>query len=320
MADSEPLKCGVAGVGYLGQHHARLYTELPSTELVGVYDVNPKRAREVADRHGGRVFASLADLGAACEAVSVVTPTDTHAAVADALLAAGCHLLVEKPICPTVEEARAIAKAAAARGRMVQVGHVEHFNPVMTYLEKKVRDPRFLTADRLAPNKERGVEVSVVLDLMIHDIGIILKLVKSPVARVDAVGVNVITKSVDLANARLTFANGAVANLNASRVSLQPKRELRVFQPDTYLSLNFAEQKGHLVRKGPVPLPGMLGFTKTDIPVEKGEPLKIELAAFAEAIRGHEPPEIDATFGTTALEVALAVSAAIDAGLPSQHR
>ncbi|MGF1451317.1 MAG: Gfo/Idh/MocA family protein, partial [Opitutales bacterium] len=170
MAVESPLRCGVAGVGYLGQHHARLYAALPQTDLVGVFDRDPKRARQVAKEHGGEVFGSLEALGAACEAVSVVTPTDTHAEVALKLLAQDCHLLVEKPICPTREEARAIVEEARRRERIVQVGHIEHFNPVMAFLEKNVREPRFITADRLAPFKERGIEVSVVLDLMIHDI------------------------------------------------------------------------------------------------------------------------------------------------------
>lgn len=307
-----PLRCGVAGVGYLGQHHARLYAALKETELVGIYDVDPKRAKAIAKEHGGEVFNSLAELGQVCEAVSVVTPTDTHAEVALALLEQGCHLLIEKPICPDLADASRISEAARAKGLVVQVGHIEHFNPVMAYLEKKVHDPRFITADRLAPYKDRGVEVSVILDLMIHDIGVILQLVKSPVARIDAVGVNVITQSIDLANARLTFENGCVANLNTSRVSLQPKREIRIFQPRTYLSLNFAEQKGHYITQGPLPLKGPLGLIKKDIPLEKGEPLKIELASFADAVRQRQNPKVDAGLGTSALEIALRISQEIE--------
>ncbi|MBC2593019.1 Gfo/Idh/MocA family oxidoreductase [Ruficoccus amylovorans] len=303
MADKNPLRCGVAGVGYLGQHHARIYNQLPGCELAGIYDADPKRAREIAKQHGGaHVCESLEELGERCEAVSVAVPTDRHTEVALPLLEKGCHLLIEKPICPTLEEAEQITEAAASRGLLVQVGHIEHYNPVMAFLEKHVKDPRFITADRLAEFKIRGVEVSVVLDLMIHDIGVILQLVKSPLVRVDSVGVNVLTKSEDIANARLTFENGCVANINTSRVSRKPVREIRVFQPNAYLSLNFAEQKGHLIRKG------KLGLSKKDIPIEKGEPLLLELASFTDAVRKHTAPKVDAVLGRSALEVALKIT------------
>ncbi len=311
MGSPPPLRCGVAGVGYLGQHHARLYADLPETTLVGVFDTDPRRAKEIAAAHGTVAFPTLEALGAACEAVSVVTPTDTHAAVALPLLAQGCHLLIEKPIGTTLEEAQAISAAAQQRGLTVQVGHVEHYNPVMAFLEKHVRDPAFIMADRLAPFKERGLEVSVVLDLMIHDIGIVLRLAQAPVVRVDAVGVSVLSPSVDLANARLEFANGCVATLNASRVSQTPKRELRLFQTEGYLSLNFAEQRGHVIRRGPLPLPGKLGLIKQEVPIEKGEPLRIELASFAQAIRRQLQPKVDAQLGTNALAIAIEISALI---------
>lgn len=309
MAKTAPLKCGVAGVGYLGQHHARIYSALKQTELVGVYDIDAKRAREVAAAHGGEVFSSVEALAEACEAVSVVVPTDQHHPVAMPMLEQGCHLLVEKPITPTLEEAEAIMEAARAHGCVVQVGHIEHFNPVMAFLEKNVTDPRFITCDRLAPFKKRGVEVGVVLDLMIHDIGVILQLVNSPIERIDAVGVNVLTGTEDIANARLTFASGCVANINTSRVSREPKREIRIFQPNAYLSLNFAEQKGHLIRKG------KLGLSKKSIPIEKGEPLMLELAAFAEAVQTRSNPKVDARLGATALEVAIRVTEQIRASM-----
>ena len=303
MPNEAPLRCGVAGVGYLGQHHARIYHQLDGCELAGVYDVDPKRAREIAKQHGGaHVCETLEELGARCDAVSVVVPTDHHTEVALKLLAQDCHLLIEKPICPTLEEAEQITRAAVERGRIVQVGHIEHYNPVMSFLEKHVKDPRFITADRLAEFKLRGVEVSVILDLMIHDIGVILQLVKSPLVRVDSVGVNVLTKSEDIANARLTFENGCVANINTSRVSRKPVREIRVFQPNAYLSLNFAEQKGHLIRKG------KLGLSKKSIPIEKGEPLLLELASFTDAIRRKQNPKVDANLGKSALEVALQIT------------
>lgn len=303
----QALRCGVAGVGYLGQHHARLYAALPQTELVGVFDPDARRARQIAREHGGQAFDSLEALGAACEAISVVAPTDQHSAVAETLLAQGCHLLIEKPLCVNLDEAEHILAAARQAERVVQVGHIEHFNPVMTFMEKNVADPRFITCDRLAPFKQRGLEVGVVLDLMIHDIGVILQLVKAPLERVEAVGVKVLTKTEDIANARLTFANGCVANINTSRVSLKPVREIRVFQPKAYLSLNFAEQKGHLIRKT------KLGLRKKNIPIEKGEPLALELAGFAEAVRTSATPKVDAQLGKSALEVALQVTDAIRA-------
>lgn len=302
MGSKPKLKCGVAGVGYLGQHHARLYAALPQTELVGIYDKDKKRAKAVAAEHGGIVFDTLEELGAACEAVSVVVPTDRHCEAAIPLLKAGCNLLIEKPLCTDMAEAELILGTAKAMGRIVQVGHIEHYNPVGSFLERHVTDPRFITCDRLAPFKERGIEVSVVLDLMIHDIGIILQLVKSPLERIDAVGVNVLTKTTDIANARLTFANGCVANINASRVSMKPVREIRVFQPSAYLSLNFAEQKGHLIKKG------ALMLSKKEIPIEKGEPLALELAAFAQAVRDYSRPKVDGELGKSALEVAIAIS------------
>ncbi len=302
MAKQAPLKCGVAGVGYLGQHHARLYAALKQTELVGIYDANIKRAREISGEYGGKVFKTLAELAESCEAVSVAVPTDKHHEVAMPLLDRGCHLLIEKPITPSLEEAESIMEKARAQDCVVQVGHIEHFNPVMGFLEKNVTDPRFITCDRLAPFKKRGIEVGVVLDLMIHDIGVILQLVKSPIERIDAVGVNVLTKTEDIANARLTFENGCVANINTSRVSLKPVREIRIFQPAAYLSLNFAEQKGHFIRKG------KLGLSKKDIPIEKGEPLALELASFAEAVRTRSNPKVDAKLGSTALEIAIRVT------------
>ncbi|MBA3850501.1 MAG: oxidoreductase, partial [Opitutus sp.] len=243
------IKCGVAGVGSLGQHHARIYAALPNAELVGVYETSDARAAEICAKHGCRRFATLAELGAACEAASVAVPTDRHAEVALPLLAAGCHLLIEKPLCASLEEAERVLAAAQQAGRIVQVGHIEHFNPVMAFLEKHADHPQYLTTERLAPYTTRGTEVGVVLDLMIHDIGIVLALVKSPIRRIASVGINVLSKTEDIANARIEFENGCVANLSASRMSLKKNREIRVFQDNAYLSLDFMNQKGHLVKK-----------------------------------------------------------------------
>ncbi|GAB4282113.1 MAG: Gfo/Idh/MocA family oxidoreductase [Opitutales bacterium] len=302
MAKKHAIACGVAGVGYLGKHHARLYHELPGCELVGIYEVNDAAAKEICDAYGCKRFDSLEALGAACKAVSVVVPTDLHCAVAVPLLKAGCHLLVEKPLCTSLEEAEEILAAAKAHDCLVQVGHVEHYNPVMAFLEKSVKDPRFITADRLAPFNPRGTEVGVVLDLMIHDIGVILQLVRSPVERVEAIGVEVLSKSEDIANARIVFENGCVANINTSRVSLKKVREIRVFQPSTYLSLDFMNQKGHLLKKG------LMGLSKKDIPIEKGEPLRIELASFVHCVQNSSKPKVGAELGRQALELAIEIS------------
>lgn len=298
----QTIKCGVAGVGYLGQHHARIYSELKQCELVGIFELDKKRAKEISKRYQCEIFDSIAALGVACEAVSVVVPTDKHCEVAVPLLEQGCHLLIEKPLCTCLQEAEQITSVARKHNRIVQVGHIEHYNPVMTFLEDNVKEPKYITADRLAPFKQRGVEVGVVLDLMIHDIGIILHLVNSPIERVDSVGVNVLTTTEDIANVRITFANGCVANINASRVSEKAVREIRIFQSDTYLSLNFAEQKGHLIKKG------LLGLNKKAVPIEKGEPLMLELASFANSIHHFVPPKVGTELGKTALEVAIQIT------------
>ena len=289
MSKDGKLRCGVAGVGYLGQHHARIYAELDSTELVGVFDSVPERAKEIAERHGCKVFNSIEELGAECDAVSVVVPTDRHTEVAMPLLEQGCDLLIEKPICTSVEDAERIVKKAREKNLIVQVGHIEHFNPVMEFMEERVNNPRFITADRLAPFNPRGTEVGVVLDLMIHDIGVILKLANSPVEKIEAVGVNVLSKSEDIANARIQFENKCVANLNVSRVSLKKLREIRIFQQGTYMSLDYMNQKGHVIR-----IKGMAEIIPEEVPIEKHEPLKSELASFADCVVNKKNPKVDA--------------------------
>jgi predicted dehydrogenase len=320
------IRCGVAGVGYLGQHHARLYGEIADVELAGIYELDHARAAEICARHGCRRFASIEELGDACDAVSVVVPTDRHCEVALPLLERGCHLLIEKPLCTSIDEAERIVAAARATGVLVQVGHVEHFNPVMSFLEAAVDRPRYIMADRLAPFQPRGTEVGVVLDLMIHDIGVVLQLVRSPVDRIDSVGVCVLSKSEDIANARIVFANGCVANLNASRVSQKRLREIRVFQSNAYLSLDFMNQAGHLVRQsgmleyaarvatGQVKPGDLSAMPVESIPIEKGEPLRLELASFVESVRHAREPKVGAGLGKSALEVALAVTAQIRSG------
>jgi predicted dehydrogenase len=312
----QTIRCGVAGVGYLGQHHARIYNALPGAVLAGIFEPDDARAAEICARLGCPRFVSLAELGRACDAVSVVVPTDRHAEVALPLLAAGCHLLIEKPLCASLEEASRILAAAGAAGRIVQVGHIEHYNPVMSFLEAHVSNPRFLTADRLAPFNPRGTEVGVVLDLMIHDIGVVLQLANSPLARIDAVGVNIVSPREDIANARLTFANGAVANLNTSRVSFKKVRELRVFQPGAYLSLDFMNQSGHLLRLGEGGT--IFDVVREEIPIEKGEPLALELASFVKCVREHVAPKVGTELGRSALEVAIQITEIIRKNQPAE--
>lgn len=301
------LKCGVAGVGYLGQHHARIYSELDGVELAGIFEMDDARAEEICGKFNCPRIKSLEELAELCDAVSVVVPTDRHHEVAMPLLAGGAHLLIEKPICQSLGEAAEILKAAKESNLLVQVGHIEHFNPVMSYLEEVVSAPKFITADRLAPFQPRGTEVGVVLDLMIHDIGIVLQLVKSPVKKIDSVGVNVLSKTEDIANARIQFENGCVANLNVSRVSSKKVREIRVFQSSGYLSLDFMNQAGHVVKIANG------GLDKSEVPIEKGEPLKLELASFAESVRRHQAPKVSGELGKTALEIAIAVTEQIRA-------
>ena len=318
------LRCGVAGVGSLGQHHARIYASLPGAVLAGVFDASGARAAEISSKLGCRRFASLDELGAACDAVSVVVPTDLHEEVALPLLARGCHLLIEKPLCASLKEAERVLSAAQAGGCLVQVGHVEHFNPVMAFLEKEASRPQYITAERLGTYQVRGTEVGVVLDLMIHDIGIVLALVRSPIAKIDSVGISVLSKTEDIANARIQFENGCVANLSASRMSLKKAREIRIFQDNAYLSLDFMNQSGHLVRKSDIIAFGLkmkLGLVKAgdvssipvhQIPIEKGEPLALELAHFVESVARRRQPKVGAALGKSALEVAIAVTEQIN--------
>jgi predicted dehydrogenase len=314
------IRCGVAGVGSLGQHHARIYVSLPGAELVGVYDTSKARAAEISAKFGCRAFDSIEQLGAACNAVSVVVPTDLHEKVALPLLALGCHLLIEKPLCASLAEAERVLVAAQAHKCLVQVGHVEHFNPVMAFLEKEASHPQYITAERLAPYQVRGTEVGVVLDLMIHDIGIVLALVKSPIAKIDSVGISVLSKTEDIANARIQFENGCVANLSASRISMSKAREIRIFQDNAYLSLDFMNQSGHLIRKSDIIAYGLkmkIGLVKGgdsssvpvhQIPIEKGEPLALELAHFVDSVTRSLQPKVGAALGKSALEVAIAIT------------
>ena len=292
----------------MGQHHARIYHELDVSEFIGFYEPNEQAAQKIKEAYSVKRFSSLEELAKECDAVSVVCPTDLHAEVSIPLLDYGCHLLVEKPLCTSSTEAELILSRAKENKLIVQVGHIEHYNPVMDFLEEAVDAPKYLTVDRLAPFQPRGTEVGVVLDLMIHDIGIALALVSSPLKSVDAIGVRVLSQTEDIANARLVFENGCVANLNASRVSEKKAREIRVFQDSGYLSLDFMNQKGHFIQKKGMQL------EKNEVPVEKGEPLALEIASFLDCVLEAKTPKTDGSFGKSALEVALTVTKKIESG------
>ena len=302
---SRRLRVGVFGVGSLGQHHARIYALCETVDLVGVHDVDAARAADVAARCGTRAFADLEELARAVEAASVVVPTDRHHEVAGQLLERGVHLLVEKPIASTTGEAEDLVRRAGEKSLILQVGHVERFNPVMQFLEEHISQPRFIEAIRLAPYPPpreaaapRGTEVSVVLDLMIHDLEIILHLVRAPVREIHAVGVPVLSSSEDIANTRIVFSNGCVANVTASRISQEKMRKIRVFQADTYVSLDYMNQAGQLCRKTPA------GIVVEAVPIEKGDPLTEELKSFVQCVLDRHEPVVTGRHASNALRLA----------------
>ena len=308
MTIAQKLRVGVVGVGSLGQWHARVYSELPEAQLVGVYDVNLKRAEEIARKYKTRPFASMEALAAEAEALSVVVPSDRHHEVASLLMARGMHLLVEKPIAASTADAEAMVAMAEQRGLILQVGHVERFNPVLTSLETILTEPRFIEAVRLAPYPPprdglppRGTEVSVVLDLMIHDLEIILHLVRSPLKDLHAVGVPVLSTSEDIANVRLSFQNGCVANVTASRISMEKTRKIRVFQSDAYVSLDYEKQSGHIYRRQGG------SISRSSVPVEKGEALFNELQSFVRSVQRRAEPVVTGRQAADALKLAAAI-------------
>ncbi len=315
------LRTGVLGVGRLGAEHARILRALPDSELVGVHDLDGARGEAVARRLEVRHFAEADGLLEAAEAVVVAVPTADHAPVARAALRAGCHVLVEKPLAPTLEEADALIVLAGERGRALGVGHIERFNGAVRRSEPYLDAPRFVESLRLAPFQPRGTDVTVILDLMIHDIDLVLSLVQGTVAGIHAVGVPVLSGSVDIANARLLFDSGAVANITASRVSAERKRRLRLFQRTGYLSLDLAEGQGEFLRRRsegdgrtPETAPRSLGELVERIPLvgDDREPLELELEAFLQAARGHPSDLVPASQARTALEVALDITRQIE--------
>jgi predicted dehydrogenase len=313
----DKIAYGVIGVGALGRHHARWASQIEAFNLRGVYDLIGERASAVANETHCRAFASVDELIDACEAVSVAVSTTDHCEVALRVIDAGKCLLIEKPIAASLEEADRIISAARDKGVTLTVGHIERFNPALEALAGYDIRPKFIEAHRLSAFNPRGADVAVVLDLMIHDIDLALHLIKSPVADIAASAVAVVSDTVDIANARLTFDNGAVANLTASRISLRPMRKLRIFQSSGYFSLDLAEKQADLYRllgtephDGEIAIP--LGESGRNIGyLKRGESshdmLQAELTAFAEAIRGVRPVSVTGEEAREALAVALAV-------------
>jgi predicted dehydrogenase len=298
----EAIKVAVVGVGQFGQNHVRVYGELPGAQLMGVYDTNAARAEEIAQTHGCRAFASLDEALGSVQAASVAVPTEQHAAVAGRLLEAGIDVLMEKPLSRTVAEADQIIATAERRRRVLQVGHLERFNPAVEAARAIARSPLFFEAHRLSPFSPRSLDVDVVMDLMIHDLDIVLSLVDSEVEEIRAVGLAVLSPQFDIANVRVGFDNGCVANFTASRVSTERVRKLRWFQPREYVSVDYTRQDAVVIaveRRNGAPL-----LSHRHLNPGHQEPLRRQLAAFLECVRERREPEVNGKQGRRALVLA----------------
>jgi len=296
------LRVGVVGVGHIGSNHARLYAELPSVQFTSIYDLDLIRANTIGKKYGLIPAKSLEQFAEMIDAASIATPTSTHYKVAHALLSRGKHLLVEKPITENTRDASELAELAAREQLVLQVGHVERFNPVLSALEARLTHPRFIEAHRLSPYPERSTDIGVVLDLMIHDLEIILHLVRSPVQSMEAVGVPVLSRGEDIANARLRFESGCIANITSSRISPERMRKIRVFQEDAYLSLDYQNQSGEIYRR----VDGRI--TRDKVAVEREEPLKRQLMSFVECASTGNAPRVSGFQATAALELAVEIT------------
>jgi predicted dehydrogenase len=331
---SDLPRVAVLGVGSLGKEHARIYADLARAGVCrfeGVYDVHAEAARTHAQKHGVKAFASVAEAAAAADALSIVTPTQTHFALASELIQQGRHVLVEKPMTDEAAQATELVRLAQEKAVVLQVGHVERFNPVFAYLESVATEPRFVECHRLSPYPARSIDIGVVLDLMIHDLDVILAFVKSPVVSVDAVGIPVLSRTEDIANARLRFANGCVANLTASRISPERMRKIRVFSggaSPNYISLDYRAQEGYIYRLGREGeqesslLKKLLSskdsaivsefagkkIVREPVPIAKDEPLRLELAHFLHCVRERQTPKVSGAQAKLALDVAFEIT------------
>ena len=307
----KPLKAGVIGVGHLGQHHARLYAGLPGSVLAGVMDINADRARLIGERYGAPWFTDLGALLERVDVVSVAVPTSSHFAIAKSCLEAKVQVLVEKPITATLTEAYELVELARSSHLLLQVGHVERFNPVIRSVRPYIGKPGFIECYRLSPFSTRGTDVDVVLDLMIHDLDLILSLAPGPVEDIRAAGFSVLSSTLDIANARIEFAGGCVVNLTASRVSTTRMRKLRLFQSDGYLSVDYQTRQGVIWRRVIKP-DGTPSIEIERVHAGEEEPLKLQLEAFLHAAGTGMPARVSAEEGAAALELAHQVIGAIE--------
>ena len=301
------LRVGIVGVGHIGSNHARIYSEMQSVDFAGIYDIDPARASHVAKKTKAPVATSLDELAEWIDAASIATPTNTHYEIARKLLERGKHLLIEKPITDNTAHAGELAALASQNHLVLQVGHVERFNPILSALERLLTHPRFIEAHRLSPYPDRSIDIGVVLDLMIHDLEIILHLVRSPVTSIDAVGVPVLSRGEDIANARIRFENGCVANVTSSRISPERMRKIRVFQEDAYLSLDYQNQSGEIYRR----VDGRI--TRDKVQIEREEPLTRQLISFVECASTGNIPRVSGSEATAALELAVEITKKISA-------
>jgi predicted dehydrogenase len=319
MADKNKLKLAVVGVGHLGQHHARLYSQLDELDLVCVVDIDEARAKSVARNCKTRYVTDYRQIESQLDAVSIAVPTRDHFEVAQSFLSQGISVLLEKPIASSLEQAEKLAELAEKQGTILQIGHVERFNPAVVALAKRVRSPKYIETHRLGPFVARGMDVDVILDLMIHDLDIVLSGVSSPLCQVQAVGMPIVSEHVDIANVRLEFEDGCVANMNTSRVSLTHLRKLRLFQQDTYFSLDAIKQDLTVVRldkNSPSRLTGLpFKISREKVKLKKQEPLKAELESFVNCVRRKQPPLVSAREGIRALRVALDINSKIKQAL-----
>lgn len=309
----QPVRTAVVGVGYLGRFHAEKYATLPGAELVAVVDTDAGRASDVAVQFGTRALADYREILGEVDAVSIVVPTALHFKVAREFLNRGVHVLVEKPMTVSVEEARALIDIADKQELVLQVGHLERFNSAMLALKDTLREPRFIESHRLAPFKDRGADVNVVLDLMIHDIDIIQNMVRSPIASIDANGVSVLTAEPDIANAHIRFKSGCVANVTASRVSLKSERKIRLFQHDAYISIDLMNRNLRVHRTSDSgDSHGMDRITVEETSYESGDALKMEIEAFLDSVAHRRPPAVSGEDGLKALETAIAITRMVE--------
>jgi len=298
----DPVRVGVIGVGYLGQHHARVYSELPGVELVGVVDINKERAKEVAERYFTSAFFDYQDLFGKVDAVSIVVPTVIHRDIAGRFIEQGINILIEKPVTTSLEEARELMEMANKKNVVLQVGHIERFNSAVVELSKIVDHPIFIDCSRMGPYVNRNTDVGVVLDLMIHDIDIVMSIVRDKVVKINASGYPVFSREEDIANAQLVFSNGCIANLTASRITRKKIRRMEVTQLDSFISIDYLEQELAVYKKTSSSFPYLL---MEKPPMQKGEPLRLELEHFIKCVRNGEKPLVGLEEGTNALEVAL---------------